>query len=288
MRYLKAFLKLAACFACFFSYLFIAVVLRFCFVFYKAPRRRSLTTKLTQLFARCLVFLMGIKIEVKGDISSLKVDCCGKFFVSNHLSYLDGFILGALFPVVYVTKTELKKWPLIGFMTEISGTLFVDRNHKGYLLGAIQEMAETLGAGGNVLYFPEGTSSNGDRLLPFVATFFEAPLAVGASVVPVSLSYRSVDGFSVAADNRDMIYWYGDMTFIDHFFNLLTCRSIKVIVQVHPCLKLPDIEDSFSRRMQRRHVCELAYKTILRGRYLEKKGLDIDGAYSCISAEKAD
>lgn len=243
--------------------------------------------RLAQLFARCLVFIIRVKIDIRGEIPKDNLCCQGRFFVSNHLSYLDGFVLGALFAVVYVTKMELKKWPLIGLMTEVSGTLFVDRDHKGCLLGAIQEIAETLKAGGNVLYFPEGTSSNGDRLFPFVPTFFEAPLAAGASIVPVSLIYQSVDKSPVTAANRDKVCWYGGMTFINHFFNLLSCRSIEVIVKIHPCLELPDTDDNFARRMQRKQICELAYKAIAKGCYGENRGVETDENYSCISAEKA-
>lgn len=213
-------------------------------------------------------------------------EAAGLFLVSNHLSYLDGFVLGALFPVVYVTKTELKKWPLIGFMTEISGTLFVDRSHKGCLLGAIQEIAETLKNGGNVLYFPEGNSSNGDRLLPFVPTFFEAPLAAGASITPATIMYQAIDNFPVTADNKDRIYWYGDMTFMDHFLTLLLCRSVDVVVKVHSCLQLPDIDDNFNRRMQRKQVCELVYEAIDGECHKNRKGLNCNGAYPRISTEE--
>lgn len=272
LKFLKAFLKFLVCFLCFFVYLFIAVLWCLILIFCRSSRRRSLTTRLIQLFARCLVSIMGIEIEIKGDFSSLHTSRKGFFFVSNHLSYLDGFILGSLFPVVYVTKMELKKWPLIGFMTEISGTFFVDRNHKGCLLGSIQEMAEALKAGRNVLYFPEGTSSNGENLLPFVPTFFEAPLAASACIVPISLSYQSVDGLPLTVNNRDKVYWYGEMTFLDHFFNLLTCRSIKATVRIHPCLKPPDIDDNYSRRMHRKQVCELAYEAVASGCCADKKG----------------
>lgn len=287
IKYLRAFLKFFACFLCFFAYFFVSSLSHLCFIFLKSAKRRSLMARLAQLFARCLIFIIRVKIDIRGEISNLNLSYQGSFFVSNHLSYLDGFVLGALFPVVYVTKMELKKWPLIGLMTEVSGTFFVDRDHKGCLLGAIQEIAETLKAGGNVLYFPEGTSSNGDRLLPFMPTFFEAPLAAGACVVPVSLVYQSVDKTPVAAVNRDKVYWYGDMTFINHFFNLLSCRSIEVIVKIHPCLESPDTEDNFTRRMQRKQICELAYKAIAKGYYEENRGVETDENYSCVSAEKA-
>lgn len=285
VKYSRVFFRFFFCFLSFFIFLFLSGLFYFLFIFYKSSRRRSLMTRLVQLFARCLVSIMGVKIDVEGSVLHLNPDHQGVFFVSNHLSYLDGFVLGSLFPVVYVTKMELKKWPLIGFMTEISGTLFVDRNHKDCLLGAVQEMADTLKDGGNILYFPEGTSSNGDHLLLFMPTFFEAPLAAGARIVPVTLVYRAIDGSPVAADNRDKVYWYGEMTFLDHFFVLLSCRSVEVVVKVHSYLESPDTDDNFSRRMQRKQICELAREAVAKGFYENKTDSEPDEINSCISVD---
>ncbi|HAJ57740.1 MAG TPA: hypothetical protein DCL35_08290 [Candidatus Omnitrophica bacterium] len=262
LRFLISLVKLTVVIACFLCYFLSAFFASLVFFFLKTPVKRLLVSRLIHIFNLCLVNIIGIRIKVTGAIGAVAAVGTGVFLVSNHLSYVDGFILGSLFPVIYVSKSDLKNWPLIGLMSDFSGTLYIDRNRKNHIAEYIGVIAETLSAGANVLFFPEGTSSNGDSLLPFKAAFFEAPLAAGAPIVPAAIIYSSVDGEPVGKNNRDRVYWHGDMTFADHFFRLLSCSRVDVEVRISPAIILKDEGD---RGPLRKRACESAYEAILKG-----------------------
>ncbi len=248
--------KLFLCVACFIVFLLVACLVRVSFFILRPKRRWVPIAHLNRALAWCLVRLIGVRMRLAG---SGRPQAGGLFLVSNHVGYLDGFVLGALFPVIYTSKSELKHWPLIGAMTELSGTLFIDRQRKNHISEYIADMAGVLRQGVNVLFFPEGTSTNGEKLLPFKSAFFEAPLKAGCGVVPVTLCYRALDGRPLTPENRGQVYWYGEMTFMDHFFRLLGHRSIDVDVIVHETISL---SVQGEKELARKDLSERAFTTI--------------------------
>lgn len=262
LLFLRCLCKFAAILACFILFFLIVLVISLACVLLKPVVKRRLVVRLIRLFVRCLVKIINIRIKVLGEQPAQARGQKGAFIISNHLSYTDGFVLGALFPVIFMGKAEIKSWPLIGLMADFSGTLFIDRKGKNRIAAYIQEIADTLAGGVNVLFFPEGTSTDGETLLPFKTAFFEAPLAMGAAIIPVSLVYTSLDGRPVDKKNRDVIYWYGDMTFFGHFFKLLFLRGLEVEVRIHPPIVVEGADD---RSVARKRVSELAYQAIDQG-----------------------
>ena len=149
--------------------------------------------------------------------------------VCNHLTYLDILVLVALTPAVFVSKAEVQNWPVFGWFAKRSGTLFVDRSRRSDVTRMNAEIDRTL-AGGNVLVlFPEGTSWNGREILPFKSSLLEPivgskqPLSVGR------ITYALDDG----TVEQDVCYW-GEMTFLPHFLNLMTKRHIRARVTFAP------------------------------------------------------
>lgn len=229
---MRAFIKGLVCFFCLLVYLFAEAVLSFVFFFVAKATKRRWAARLVRLFNRCLVRILGIRIRVTGAMEEAR-KLRGALLAPNHLSYIDGFALAATFPLIFVGKSDLRSWPLIGWMTQLSGTIFMDRGRRNHLVDSIREMAVTLAQGTNVLLFPEGTTTNGEAMLSFKSAFFDAPVQAGASVVPVSVIYHRVDGVPFSLANRDRICWYGEMTFWDHFVGLLHCRSVDVSLDIH-------------------------------------------------------
>ena len=149
--------------------------------------------------------------------------------VCNHLTYLDILVLVALTPAVFVSKAEVQNWPVFGWFAKRSGTLFVDRTRRSDVTRMNTEIDRTL-AGGNVLVlFPEGTSWNSREILPFKSSLLEPivgskhPLSVGR------ITYALDDG----SVEQDVCYW-GEMTFLTHFLNLMTKRHIRARVTFAP------------------------------------------------------
>ena len=124
-----------------------------------------------------MIRILNIKITVEGDAGQLERG--GYVIISNHFGYLDGIVLGSLFPVIFVSKQEVKSWPVIGQWTTLCGTVFINRQSKGLIPLAVKEMSQKLEQQANILLFPEGAATNGERHAPLsdrsVGGAFEEP-----------------------------------------------------------------------------------------------------------------
>lgn len=230
----------------------------------RLPRRWRIVSKLTRGFVSLLTTLLNVKITVQGNAQALKSG--GRLIVSNHFGYLDGFVLGSLWPVIYVSKREVRQWPLIGPWTALCGTIYIDRERKDKVPLLVEEIEKKLRQNANVLLFPEGTSSNGETLLPFQTAPFAAPLRARAPIVPVTLAYETINHQPLSLANRDLVYWYGDMEFLNHFWGLLAVRNVEVLVQVHTEIETARQENNSSSRKQLTLAC---YEAISRGMGME-------------------
>jgi 1-acyl-sn-glycerol-3-phosphate acyltransferase len=146
--------------------------------------------------------------------------------ISNHLSYLDVLVLSSLAPAVFVSKHEVKFWPVFGQFAVLAGTVFVDRARRFQVGRVNDEITVALNQGALVVLFPEGTSSNGQTLLPFKSSLLEPatnpewPLAIGR------IHYEIDDGDA----GEEVCYW-GEHTFFPHMLNLLGKRRVRATVR---------------------------------------------------------
>ncbi len=198
----------------------------------RLPDRWKMISRLTYSFTFLLRTILNIKVTITGDARQIEEG--GTVIVSNHLGYLDGLVLGSIFPVVFVSKREVKKWPVIGLWISLCGTIFINRQRKDQVVLLVVEMSRKLKQGANILLFPEGRATNGDRMLPFQTAPLAAPLRNRSIIVPVTLVYKRVENKVVSKENRDLIYCYDDMDFVPHFWKLLSLRSIEAVVTIHP------------------------------------------------------
>lgn len=224
-------IKIISIFFSFFIFLLVACLAHVLITFLWPPSRWQVLSYLTHLLIRFLSLILGLKINLKGRLETLTEK--GNFIISRHLSYVDGLVLGRLWPAIFVSKKEIRNWPVIGWVVAVSGTIFVDRGHKNKTSAAVQTITKTLEKKINVFIFPEGTSTDGSSLLPFQAVFFKAPIIAGANIVPVTITYRSLDGVEFGWKNRDEICWYGGMNFFEHLWNLLKYKCLEVDVVIH-------------------------------------------------------
>ena len=115
-------------------------------------------------------------------------------------------------------------------------------------MSLVTEMSRKLNAGANILLFPEGHATNGERMLPFQTAPLAAPLRNRSIIVPVALVYTRVDDKPVSKGNRDLIYCYDDMDFFPHFWKLLSLRSIEVVVTVQQKIECSRYKDNSAGR----------------------------------------
>lgn len=205
------------------------------------PNRWKIVSRVNRIYTLLLRSILNVKVTVTGDEGQLERG--GYVIIANHVGYIDGIVLGSIFPIVFVSKKEVRSWPIVGQWNILCGTIFIDRQHKGQVGALVNEMARKLQHEANILLFPEGTSTNGERMLPFQTVPLAAPLRSRSVIVPTTIAYKSIDDVPVGAANRDLIYWYGDMDFMSHFWKLLALRSIDVLVTIQPkveCFRYPD------------------------------------------------
>ena len=224
----------------------------------RLPHRWQIVSRWVQGFTRSMTAILNIKVTVEGDAPALERG--GYVIISSHFGYLDGIVLGSLFPVIFVSKREVKSWPVVGWWTALCGTVFINRQRKGLVPLAVKEISQKLKQGANILLFPEGAATNGDRMLPFQTAPLAAPLRSRAMIAPVTLAYQSIDGQSVSAINRDLIYCYGDMDFLPHFWKLLALRQVKVRVTIQPKVECSRYEDN---SVGRKKLAEDCYNLVL-------------------------
>jgi 1-acyl-sn-glycerol-3-phosphate acyltransferase len=231
------------------------------------PNRWKVISRLNRNFTLLLRLILNIKVTVTGDEGQLERG--GYVIIANHVSYVDGIVLGSIFPILFVSKREVKSWPIVGQWNTLCGTIYINRQHKEQVGVLVEEMTRKLRQEANLLLFPEGTSTSGEKMLPFQTVPLAAPLRNRSIIVPVTLTYKAIDEQPVSAANRDFVYWYGDMEFVSHFWNLLALRSVEILVTIQPkieCFRY--VENSAGRKK----LAEDCYHRVL-GRITETESI---------------
>lgn len=217
------------------------------------PNRWKIISRLNRNYTLLLRLILNIKITVSGDEGQLERG--GYVIIANHVGYVDGIILGSIFPIIFVSKREVKSWPIVGQWNVLCGTIFINRQRKVQVASLIRQMTRKLQQEANLLLFPEGTSTNGEAMLPFQTVPLAAPLRNRSIIVPVTVTYKTIDDQPVTTANRDSVYWYGDMEFVTHFWNLLALREIDVLVTIQPKIECFRYSDNSAGRKKLAEDC---------------------------------
>ena len=217
--------------------------------------QRPLTPHITQFVCRSAFRILGMRFSARG----VPMQHRGAV-VANHVSWLDIFTLNAPQRIYFVAKSEVAGWAGIGWLARATGTLFIER--KGAQALAQKNMFEArLRAGHKLLFFPEGTSTDGLRVLPFKSTLFAALFADGLDAIlwvqPVTLVYAAPEG-----EDPRFYGWWGDMDFASHLLKTLAARRQGgVEVVFHDPVRVGDFPD---RKALAAH-CEAAVRGALPG-----------------------
>jgi lyso-ornithine lipid O-acyltransferase len=201
--------------------------------------KRTAAIRTASGFARIALILFGVRVQVKHR-ERLHKTGAGRLIVSNHLSYIDVLVVSALAPSVFITSVELKNTALLGALARLSGSIFVERRRPSGLKREIEDIALALGQGLPVALFPEGTTSNGDRVHLFKKSLFDAAVQTRADILPICFRYARVNNERLMPENRDLVFYYGGVTFLGHFLRFLALRSVDVeviplkAIKVHP------------------------------------------------------
>lgn len=199
--------------------------------------------------------------------------------MANHVSYLDVLVLGSIIDANFIAKSEVADWPVVGFLCRLQDTVFIDRRAQA-IGGQHKVLSERLAAGGRLVMFPEGTSSDGSRTLKFKSALFEgARISRNGNPVriqPVSLAYSRLDGAPMGRWLRPLFAWYGDMTLVDHLWRFLGLGRLGIDLVFHQPVLLQDFS---SRKQLAAHCHRQVAKGLsdaLRGRLIASGQVDVD------------
>ena len=206
---------------------------------------RPITPHITTLVCRLCLMVIGLRVERQGEITKDRA-----VVVANHSSWLDIFVLNARKRVYFVSKAEVAGWPGIGLLARITGTVFIARDPKR-AKDQLDVFEERLIAGHKLLFFPEGTSTDGMRVLPFKTTLFQSlfsqSLPDTMAIQPVSLIY-----FAPPSRDHRFYGWWGDMDFGSHLLRVLSVgRQGKVKIVYHAPVPVAEFAD---RKSLAKHV----------------------------------
>lgn len=193
--------------------------------------------RLPRLYHKVCCRLIGLRVVRHGRI----VRSRPILFVSNHTSYLDISVLGSQIDVSFVAKAEIADWPLFGLLAKLQRSVFIERR-ASHSVRHRDEIGRRLQHGDALVVFPEGTTSDGNRVLPFKSALFAvasrtvdgAPL----TVQPISIAYVRLDGVPLGREWRPYYAWYGAMEMPAHLWQVLGLGTITVEVLFHPPLDI--------------------------------------------------
>lgn len=194
------------------------------------PLQRRLPT----FYHRLLCKLIGVRIRQEGAHKTGEP----VLILSNHASWLDICVITAAAPVVFVAKKEVGQWPVFGTLARLQRSVFVDRESRIKTGQTTGEIAERLLNGDPVVLFAEGTSNDGNRVLPFRSSLIGAVHhAIGQSahrdcvtVQPLSIAYVALSGLPLGRAKRSHVAWYGDMDLLPHLRQVLAVGTLDVVL----------------------------------------------------------
>ena len=197
---------------------------------------RPITAHFPRVVLGWVLRVLGLRLERRGQLMTAQ-----GALVANHSSWLDIFVLNASACVTFVSKAEVRGWPVIGWLASITGTVFIERD-RTQAAAQTRVIAEHLRKGHKLLFFPEGTSTDNQRVLPFKSSLFAAffqPELHALCIQPVTVSYCAPDGAHPA-----FYGWWGDMGFGPNFLAMLAApRHGRVVVTFDTPLHVADFKD---------------------------------------------
>jgi 1-acyl-sn-glycerol-3-phosphate acyltransferase len=190
--------------------------------------------------------LVGIRLNVEGEVAAEQ----GVLLISNHVSWLDITVLSAIAPVSFVAKQEVASWPFVSWLAKLQRSVFVDRNRRNEVGDKANEILERLASGDHIVLFAEGTSSDGNSVVPFKTALFAAAKPTGGakmgakvSAQTLAITYPKIYGLPLCRRGRHVIAWYGDMDMASHAWRLLGLGPIDANIRIGPPVPLDDFPD---------------------------------------------
>jgi 1-acyl-sn-glycerol-3-phosphate acyltransferase len=194
-------------------------------------------------YHRAVLKLLGIKIKIIGTPS-----INASLVISNHASWIDIFIISSIIPTSFVAKNDVSKWIFVSYLAKLQKTIFIDRNSPKKLTETSDIIKNRLLNHENVTIFPEGTSTDGNKILPFKTSIFMICEKIRGSEIkiqPISIAYKKYNGLTMGRTHRQLIAWYGDMDLLSHLYGIIKAGIFDIEVTFHNKI---DISENKTRK----------------------------------------
>lgn len=208
--------------------------------------RPDLARTFPHWYHRQVCRLLGLRIHIDGGVARDRP----VLLISNHTSWLDIPVLSAVAPLSFVAKSDVASWPFVSWLARLQRTVFVDRKRRSAVGGTADEMMQRLGAGDTLVLFAEGTSSDGNRVLPFRSALFGAVMPSRGmapegkvAIQTLSLAYTHLHGVPIGRAERPLVGWFGDMEMASHAWTLLRAGPLDVAIKIGPPITLSTFPD---------------------------------------------
>ena len=197
-----------------------------------SPRlRRRFAARNLSRTCRAANRVLGIRVRVEHEERIPASRRC--LIVANHLSWIDVLVISSRMPALFVTSVEVEQSAVLGWICKAGGSFFVERRNRTRLAAELAELSGALKDGEcHLVVFPEATSSDGETLLPFKNALFDSAVRSESPVLPLCLRYQKVDGAPLDRSNRDSVFYYGDMTFLEQFRRFIRVGRTDVLLTV--------------------------------------------------------
>lgn len=218
----------------------------------------SVADTFIRVWHRGVLKVFGVTVSIIGEKST---STC--LFVANHVSYLDIFAIGSHISGSFIAKQEVRSWPLLGWLSTLQKTIFVDRASRD-ITSQVNAIKNPLTQERSVILFPEGTSTDGKDVIRFKSSLFALTDHFPTlTIQPISLKYYDHKGQELDDTTRDCYAYYGDIIFGHHFMKMASSRGAKIDIHIHPTIQTESFAEHKSiRKAVTSHCYEIIQQTV--------------------------
>jgi len=207
-----------------------------------APRFRN---RIIQWWSKSLIGIFNIQVHAQGHIPSFNSFPSGSLFVANHISWVDIHALMSLIPLRFIAKSDIRSWPVFGYLAAKANVLFIERGKRSEAGRIVDTAYESLMAHEHLCYFPEGTTTDGTHMLPFKGSLMQAAINAKTSIQPVAIFYPLKDKKA----NIQMAY-AGETSMLESMYNILWQANPVIELNFFAPIHLAALNQKFLERRQ--------------------------------------
>lgn len=201
-------------------------------------------------WSKRLLNILKIHLEINQDLNKL-LSSNHFLIVSNHISWIDIFLINSIFPTSFLSKGDVARWPLIGKLTKCADTIYIKRGNKKSLLIASNQIEKKLNEMDSVIFFPEGFATDGSKLLAFKSNFFQTAINCNINILPLAIRYTSDGKFTTAPS------YAGDISLVQSMLTLIRIKNLTAHIAM-----LPVISNKENRKVIANEARQRIYKAL--------------------------